>query len=422
MERIIIDPKHTKSTYFLASSKTLERFGYYGLRAMMILYITGDTFSMSRSEALELYAYFTGAYYISNVVGGFIGDLLVGNNRAIIIGGFLQAFGAYMLMFPNTITLYIGFSLVALGGGLYSSNLMAQFGKLYLNKTRLLVAGFTIFTVAINIGAFLGIAIIGALAENISYISGFFASSTALLISVLILIYIKGIKTNDFNKPKLLDIAEEKEVNDHESNKLHPKNHRLSIMIIIGAMMLGSIFMYVYDFAVGEGGIDLKLKFYESVNLPLSFWSDLNAIFIIIIGIAAAITWSFIYKKPIINIAIGFLLGALSLFLIFLIPEDINDYHVVYLMVSVFIMSIAEVLIGPAINSIIVKNVNPKYLAIVFSIRYVPFLLYSTVLGLQGKVFISITIGITILTTIGILLLILGKSKSKKIAGKNQLL
>jgi len=425
MERISISPPHKSETYVIAGSKALERFGYYGLRVMLVLYITGDAFSMSRMEALEVYVFFTGTYYISIVVGGFLGDLLIGNKRAIIIGGFLQAFGAYFLMFTYINTLYIGIVLVAIGGGLYSSNIKAQFGKLYLNKTKLLVAGFTIFTVAINIGAFLGPLMIGALAENLSYVLGFFASGTAMLISVLILIYFKIFKINnniyDFEDSKVLDLTEKKEVNDHERNNEYRKNSRLRIMIIIGAMILGSIFLYVYDFAVGEGHIDLKLKFYESVNLPFSFWSNLNTILIIIIGIATAIIWSFIYSKPIVNTAIGFLLGALSLFMVFLIPEDINDYHVIYLVISVFIFSVAEVLLGPAINSIIVKNANPKYLAIIFSLRIIPFILYSTVLGLQGKLFISVLAGIIIFTSIGVLLLILNKNMSKKIAGKNQL-
>ena len=86
MNRITIANKHARESNFLLVSKALERSGYYGIRALMVLYVTGSTFELSRADALELYSLFTGGYYISVIVGGFLGDLLIGNKRVDIYG------------------------------------------------------------------------------------------------------------------------------------------------------------------------------------------------------------------------------------------------------------------------------------------------------------------------------------------------
>ena len=175
MERIQ-NTKHTKETFYYSLSRMLERASYYGLRTLIVLYMVGETLKMENSEALNIYGWLTGSLVLSQIVGALLGDLLIGNRKSVVIGGIIQAIGAFSICIPSIIGLYIGLSLVVLGSGFFTPNITSNFGKLYLNKTKLLDSGFTIFYLTINLGSFLGVLLIGYLGEKFSYNIGFIIS------------------------------------------------------------------------------------------------------------------------------------------------------------------------------------------------------------------------------------------------------
>ena len=146
--------QHTITTFYYALSRMLERASYYGFRSIIVLYMIGETLKMESNEALKVYGWFTLALVITHIIGAVFGDLLVGNKKGILIGGVTQAIGAFSLCIPSTIGLYLGICLVVLGSGFFTPNIISNFGKSYLNKTKLLDSGFTIFYLAINLGAF----------------------------------------------------------------------------------------------------------------------------------------------------------------------------------------------------------------------------------------------------------------------------
>jgi len=156
MEKIQ-NQKHNKETFYYCLSRMLERASYYGFRTLVVLYMTGEILKMENTEALGIYGWFTASLVFSQIIGAILGDLLIGNKKAVIIGAILQSLGAFGLCIPSTTGLYIGLFLVVLGGGLYTPNIISNFGKLYLNRTKLLDAGFTLFYFAVNIGAFVGV-------------------------------------------------------------------------------------------------------------------------------------------------------------------------------------------------------------------------------------------------------------------------
>jgi POT family proton-dependent oligopeptide transporter len=423
MKRITTPGKHARGSNLLLVSKALERAGHYGVRALMLLYITGSAFELSRIEALELYSYFTGGYYISVFIGGFLGDLLIGNKRAIIYGGFIQALGAYLLMFPYMSTLYVGFSLIIIGGGLYNPNIVAEFGKQYKNKVELLVAGFTLFTISIAIGSFVGPLLIGGLGMNFGFAYGFFTSGTALLASVIILVYFKSLSVDDlvydYEKSAVIDRIEIEETSVIAEDANNKPGGKRWVFIIIGAILLGILFMTSYEYTMKDFMV-LKLNLMDTLDLPISAWSGGESILTILFGLAAAYFWSMYYNRPIVNIALGFFLAALSLLMVLLIPENPDQSHVIYLLLSVFAVSAAEILVGPAVNAIIVKFANTKYLAIIFSLKSISIAFYASALFFREGFSIPIVSAIIIYIIVGGVLLII--SKSKKIAGKNQLL
>ena len=172
----IQNQKHTIETLYYSISRMLERASYYGFRALVVLYMVGETLKMERTEALTIYGWLIGSLVFSQIIGGLFGDLLIGNKKSIIIGGIIQAIGAFSLCIPSTNGLYLGLFCVVLGSGFFTPNLISNFGKSYLNKTKLLDSGFTIFYLAINLGSFLGILLIGYIGETYGYNIGFVLS------------------------------------------------------------------------------------------------------------------------------------------------------------------------------------------------------------------------------------------------------
>lgn len=109
---------HTLSAFLYAISNGIERASYYGIRSLLILYMLGETLQMSNKEALTFYGWFTLSFYFSKVLGALLGDLLIGNKTAIIIGGFLQAIGCFLLCFNSMAFLYASVIFLVIGNGL----------------------------------------------------------------------------------------------------------------------------------------------------------------------------------------------------------------------------------------------------------------------------------------------------------------
>ncbi len=177
--------RHNKETYFYALSRLLERASYYGIRSLILLYMIDKGMNMSRADAFQVYGWFTFTFFMSRIIGGLIGDFITGTRNTIIIGGIFQAIGAFTLCIPSTIGLYSGLILIAIGGGFYTTNIIANYGKLYYNKLKLLDSGFTILFQAVSIGTFLGTLYIVRIGELYNWSYGFITAGILALFSIV---------------------------------------------------------------------------------------------------------------------------------------------------------------------------------------------------------------------------------------------
>ena len=202
MEKIT-PQKHSLETFYYSASRMLERGAYYGFRALVVLYMMGETLKMETEEALTVYGILTASLVFSQIIGALIGDLLIGNKKSIIIGGTLQAFGAFTLCISSTFGLYTGLFLIVLGNGLYNPNLTANFGKSYLNKTKLLDVGFTTLYLAVNLGATFGVLLIGYLGEGFDYRIGFASAGVMMLLSIIPIVFTKQKVFPEFKKTSI---------------------------------------------------------------------------------------------------------------------------------------------------------------------------------------------------------------------------
>lgn len=387
MEKIQ-NQKHTKETLYYSISRMLERASYYGFRALAVLYMVGETLKMENKEALTIYGWFTVSLVFSQIVGALCGDLLIGNRKSIIIGGITQAIGAFSLCVPPTTGLYLGLFLVVLGSGFFTPNIISNFGKLYLNKTKLLDSGFTIFYLAINLGSFLGILLIGYLGETYGYNIGFIISGILMLLSIV---------------PMLL--SKEKTLDEIKKNEF-PINKR--VLNILSAFFVVGLFWGIYEIS-NIRIFDLQLQFNEisTLDIPKHLWQSINAVFVLPISIVAIILWTFFYSSQFFKLMLGFIFGVISFGILFLIPEIPTEQHTSIYLVSLFFLGISEIHIAPIIHSILTKYSNPKYLTILISIAFIPTRLFAMIFGLFNDRFhdnpiLGLKFGIITMTVVGI--------------------
>ena len=369
MQGISNEMKHPKEAYLYALSRGLERTHYYGVRSVLALYVIGESIGMNETEAFKFYGWFVMSIAVSGIIGALIGDLLKNNRITSIIGGVLSAIGAFSIAIPEITAIYTGVGLIIVGTGMYTPNLLAQFGKSYYTKTKLLDAGFTLLYLAVNIGAFFGTLYSMQITDLYGYSYGFILLGVLMLVSVSILFFVK-----------------EKNIDNYIESPLSVDKRVVSS---IGAILFVGIFWAIYS-VVEMGTIDL----YNQVNdflvdkeIGVSMISSIYLIPSILFTIIASIFWSFYYYNQYSKLLIGFFLGAVSVGMLMLIPSEMTEEGLLYFGLSAVFLGLAEVHIVPVVLSLLTKYTNPKYLAIVISLSLATPYLYTAAVSYMIAVF-----------------------------------
>jgi POT family proton-dependent oligopeptide transporter len=179
---------HPRGLSTLFFTEMWERFSYYGMRALLVLFMIDSArggMGMGKAEAGAIYGLYTFGVYALALPGGWVADRLIGQRRAVLVGGIIIAAGHYALAIPAEVTFYVGLGLVALGTGLLKPNVSAIVGDLYTGNDARRDAGFTIFYMGINVGAFLGPGICSLLGEKVDWHLGFGAAGVGMTFAVL---------------------------------------------------------------------------------------------------------------------------------------------------------------------------------------------------------------------------------------------
>ena len=193
---------HPKGLYLLFFTEMWERFSYYGMRAIFMLYLL-NALMINESEASKIYGSYTGLVYLTPLIGGYISDRYWGNRRSILVGGLLMAVGQFCMFlsasyytnfgFANTLML-LGLGCLIMGNGFFKPNISTMVGSLYTQTDPRKDAAFTIFYMGINLGAFFAPLVCGALGEHYDsngkplpeyFKWGFLAACIGMLISIL---------------------------------------------------------------------------------------------------------------------------------------------------------------------------------------------------------------------------------------------
>ncbi|MGJ8683437.1 MAG: peptide MFS transporter [Nonlabens sp.] len=182
---------HPSGLFVLFFTEMWERFSYYGMRALLVLFLVASVFDegwgWDRADALTLYAFYTGLVYVTPIFGGLIADKITGYRKAVVIGALLMTLGhASMALEGLTGTFfYLGLVLLIIGNGMFKPNISSMVGKLYKTEDKEKDAGYTIFYMGINAGAFLGILLCGYIGETVGWHYGFGLAGIFMFVGML---------------------------------------------------------------------------------------------------------------------------------------------------------------------------------------------------------------------------------------------
>ncbi|MFG0729736.1 peptide MFS transporter [Photobacterium damselae] len=294
---------HPKGLFLLFSTELWERFSYYAMRAILVLYLTDKTINgglgWSTQDALQLYGTYTGLVYFTPLIGGWIADNILGQRRSIIIGGILMAIGQFTLALPHSmvdphavIFFYIGLGFLVVGNGLFKPNISTMVGDLYKEGDHRRDGAFTIFYMGINIGSLLAGVIAGTASTVYGWKAGFLCAGIGMTMSLIIqLLFAERLLGNIGKVP-----AAHRAAAMNKSGKQEPltkvERDRLKVILVMCTFVI--VFWAGFEQAGGLMNIysqEYTNRMIGSFEVPAAWFQSLNPFFIIICAPILASIW-----------------------------------------------------------------------------------------------------------------------------------
>lgn len=300
--------KHPPGLYLLFFTELWERFSYYGMRALLTLYLTTALISgglgFEKGLALSIYGLFTGAVYFTPIIGGYLSDRYLGRRLAITIGGITMAVGNFLLFAVQSTTgLYLGLVLLIIGNGFFKPNISTLVGELYPENDKRRDAAFTIFYMGINVGALFAPLICGYLAEEhfktaldgvemYGFKYGFLAAAIGMVIGQIAFNLLGNRYLGDIGKQPL-GKSEAPGQQEAANRPLTKKEKQRTAVIVILAC-------FVVFFWAGFEQAGSSLTLYTDLfvdrtiggwEVPTSWFQSLNPLFIVLLAPVISMLW-----------------------------------------------------------------------------------------------------------------------------------
>src|ERR1700676_1025775 len=180
---------HPRGLSPLFFTEMWERFSYYGMRALLILFMTAAPaaggLGFDTGTAGAVYGLYTSMVYMTSLPGGWVADRLIGQRRAVLYGGILIASGHFSMAVPSLTTFYLGLLLIVIGTGLLKGNISVIVGRLYTPDDHRRDAGFSIYYMGINMGAFFSLLVCGYLGQRVNWHAGFAAAGVGMTFGLI---------------------------------------------------------------------------------------------------------------------------------------------------------------------------------------------------------------------------------------------
>lgn len=423
---------HPKGLYVLFFTEMWERFSYYGMRAILILYLTAKTTEINpglgwdKVSALELYGWYTMMVYVMSVPGGLLADRLLGQKKTVMLGGFLLCIGHIVLAFDAVWAFYTGIVLIVLGVGALKPNISTMVGGLYKQGDIKRDSAFTIFYIGINIGAFIAPILVGYVGEVINWHYGFGLAGIGMLLGQVVYIwgqkYLKNVG-NFIPVQRIKGSAEKVKLTAIEKDRM---------VVLILSFIIVIVFWGAYEQAGGLMNLYARDKIDRVMfgfTVPTSFLQALHAFYVIIIGVPIAYLWtqwrnkgkedSSLFKMGVGTVITGFGFLLLAAAAIETSTSLDGKASIYWMFGAYFLHVVGELSISPVALSFITKLAPVKYASFMMGAYFMVSGLGNRVAGWIGEaaqdageytIFMSV---FTFCVAFGLLLIIFVKKLKK---------
>mgnify|MGYP000050071935 CR=1 FL=1 len=389
---------HPKGLYILFFTEMWERFSYYGMRAILVLYLVQSTTDINPGlgwtsiEALSLYGTYTMLVYVASIPGGIIADRFLGQKKAVIFGAILLVIGHSVLAIEQLWAFYTGLGFIISGVGFLKPNISTMVGGLYSKEDIRRDKGFTIFYIGINIGAFLSSLIVGYVGEVYGWHFGFGLAGICMVLGLLQFILGQKHLQHVGNFLGASEDAEERE----SLNKPLTKIEKDRVIVLILSFLMVIAFFGAFEQAGGLMNIYAKEKTNRLLmgwEVPASWFQSLNAFFIIALGTITASFWttrklkgkeaSSLFKmiSGLVIMGLGFLFMSAAA----LEFESKGSSAMYWLVLAYLFHTIGELSLSPVSLSFVTKLAPAKYASLMMGLYFATTGLGNKLAGLLGE-------------------------------------
>lgn len=294
----IENQKQPAGLWLICATEAFERFSYYAMRALLILYFV-YALKIDRSHASNLYGTFTSLVYLSGIIGGYVADRFIGQKKSIIYGALMIIAGQFLLGFENIGIIYTALGFLIMGNGFFKISITTLVGTLYEKQDPRRDGGFTIFYMAVNLGAFLAAIIGGGIGEKFGWRYGFWAAGLAMIMGLIIFLWGKekyfagkGDEPKKFEKSKKVV----------KTPLTSEEKKKVAVIFIL------AFFVIFFWTAFEQSGAALNLFAYEHTNrivnlfgwtweVPATWFQSLNPVFVVLFAPLFSKLWIDLAKK-----------------------------------------------------------------------------------------------------------------------------
>ena len=308
---------HPKGLYMLFFAEMWERFSYYGMRALLIFYLT-QHWLYNDGRSTLIYGAYTSLVYITPVLGGYLADRYLGQRRAVLFGGILLALGHGFMAVegvggqddPTINVFWLALALIIVGSGFLKANISVMVGQLYRLTDLRRDGAYTIFYMGINVGAALGTILVGYLGQTVGWSYGFGLAGIGMVAGLIVFVLGKKVLLGAGEAPEPLSRAQFVAVIQtllivsgvallgyvlYEAFKL-PKHPRERIFAILFLIALNPVFWGLFEQA--GGSLNLYTDRYVDIGgVPASVFQSINPIYIILFAPVFAALWQLLGKR-----------------------------------------------------------------------------------------------------------------------------
>lgn len=389
---------HPLGLYVLFFTEMWERFSYYGMRAILVLYLVSSTtesnpgLGWTDPEALKLYGWYTMLVYVASIPGGYIADKMIGQKKSVLLGGILLCFGHGILAVEEMWAFYTGLILIICGVGMLKPNISTMVGGLYRKGDVRRDKGFTIFYIGINIGAFLSSLIVGYVGEVHGWHYGFGLAGIGMLLGMVV--YVGGQKYLE-NVGNFLGTSENEE-DKAAANRPLNQEEKDRIVVLLISFLLVIVFWGAFEQAGGLMNIYAKDKTNRMLmgfEIPASWFQSLNAMFIIFLGTAVAGFWARRKLKgklstSLFKMILGLIIMGTGFFFMSAAAAEYDSAGasaMYWLVLAYLFHTVGELCISPVALSYITKLAPIKYGSIMMGVYFAMTGFGNKLAGLLGE-------------------------------------